>query len=188
MSVNHWVWLTAVRENGTGKNREGGGRSCTTTSTSSSASSYFWSSSFSSTFLYSSCTTYPSTSSSSHTSEPLMWAPLWECRQALLRPDHWPTHPPFKEVLGSRVQNKVTQLWTVGGILFQRARVFTFFPHKTISHLFPPPPPLATPFSSSSLLTPSVSFFFCTLSLPAAPLPLLLPVYPRWVEPPPSRP
>lgn len=47
-------------------------------------------------------------------------------RLALFRPDHWPNHPPFKEVLGSRVHNKVTQLWMAGGILFQRAHVFTF--------------------------------------------------------------
>lgn len=185
MSVNHWVWFTAVKQNGTEESREAGRRSCTTNTTSSSASSYFWSSSLSSTFFYSSCTTYLSASFSSHTSEPLMWAPLWECRQALLRPDHWPTHPPFKEVWGSRVQNKVTQLWTVGGILFQRARVFTF----SLTRPSPTTSPACHFFLFLLPLNPFCLFFLLhSLSLSDAPLPLLLPVYPRRAEPPPSRP
>ena len=106
--------------------------------------------------------------------ESLMWGLLWErwlvSAWALLRPDHWPTHPPFKEVLGSWVHNKVTQLWTAGGILFQRAYVFTFPSQDSLSLFFAPSASLFFPFSLVRPLPPP-------FPSPAA----LLSMYPQWL-------
>lgn len=109
----------------------------------------------------------PSSPPTSFTAESLMWGLLCErwlaSAWALLRPDHWPTHPPFKEVLGSWVHNKVTQLWTAGGILFQRANVFTFPSQDSLSLFFAPSISLFFPLSLSCP-PPLQPFFPCILS------------------------